>query len=502
MRFRFRFLLLLGLMPLEGATSPGYFIPTHRIPGIGIERDDLSEEVLGIRTDLMIQSMTFSIMRDSQAVPGAKRITEDRKLQSLFHAAAERSGLPQELLEAIAYVESWGDARAESPTGPRGIMQVSLSTAKEMGLRVSSIIRYRIVKEKVQVRNKRNKLITKTVRRRVAYVASTRDERLLPERAIPAAANYLAGLERRFGGRDWAVFAYHCGEGCVASLLDLTRRARGIPPDQVTVARMFFSASPAWNRDLYLALETQMQRDYSPTYWFRIERAEQLLTLYRRDPAAFLALAEQYKSDFPVGPRAPHRLTVWLKRDDLVFHNADDIKAAIGTKLVRALDQPLYFGYLLHLSPDQPEDLEYLSQASPAALGTLMYIAFETRRVWEEMKPAGETFQPLEVSSLVETEDDARRANQIEGLAHTSGQVFDIEYTGLPPAELECLRFILDDLGWEGDLGFVDDGPNNIHIGCAPTARDFFSAVFEEGAKDNTGPADEQVAGQASAPSP
>ena len=104
-----------------------------------------------------------------------------------------------------------------------------------------------------------------------------------------------------------------------------------------------------------------------------------------------------------------------------------------------------------------------------------------------QSKPGTETFQPLVVSALVEPEDRARQSNQIEGPAHTSGQVFDIEYTSLPPKELESLRFILDDLGWEGYLGFVDDGPNNIHIGCAPMARDFFSSVFQEGLEKNAG---------------
>jgi hypothetical protein len=113
------------------------------------------------------------------------------------------------------------------------------------------------------------------------------------------------------------------------------------------------------------------------------------------------------------------------------------------------------------------------------------------------MKPMGETFQPLEVSSLVEPEEYALHTRQSEALAHTSGEVFDIAYTGLPRGELESLRFILDDLGWEGYLGFVDDGPQNIHIGCAPSVRDFFGAVFQEGLEKNTVPAaPEQVAGQ------
>ena len=36
----------------------------------------------------MIQSQTFGIMREPQAVPGAKRITCRAKLQALFRAAA------------------------------------------------------------------------------------------------------------------------------------------------------------------------------------------------------------------------------------------------------------------------------------------------------------------------------------------------------------------------------------------------------------------------------
>ena len=58
--------------------------------------------------------------------------------------------------------------------------------------------------------------------------------------------------------------------------------------------------------------------------------------------------------------------------------------------------------------------------------------------------------------------------------------MFDIAYDGLPPGEYECLRFVLDDLGWEGYLGFVEEGRDSLHIGCAPTVRNFFATVFED----------------------
>jgi len=50
----------------------------------------------------------------------------------------------------------------------------------------------------------------------------------------------------------------------------------------------------------------------------------------------------------------------------------------------------------------------------------------------------------------------------------------------LPPGELECLRFVLNDLGWGGYLGFVEEGRDSLHIGCSPSTRDFFATVFEE----------------------
>jgi Transglycosylase SLT domain len=479
---KFAALLILSLVPLGQAGSPEYFVPNHRVSGIGVSRDDLSEDVLEVRSDLMIQSQTFSIMREPQAVVGARRITTDRKLQSLFQSSAARNDLPVTTLEAIAYLESWGDAKAESPAGPKGIMQISAATAKSMGLKVVQATRYRVTRERVAIKTKSKKTKYRTITHKTAYLVTLRDDRLYPDRAIPAAARYLAGMEQKFGGLDWAIFAYHCGQGCVAEMLDLTRHARGIPSDQITVPRMFFSCNPAWNRELYQAIEQQMQRDYSPTYYFRVMRAEQLLALYRRSPDEFQTLWDDYRTQFVNSSlRAPHRLFVWLKQDDVVFHSCDDIRLDTGKRLARAFDRPDYYGYRLKILADTPSDVEFYSEASPAALGTLAYISFETRRLMEEMKPQGQEFEPLPVVAMVEPEDFARQqGTQPEALMHCSGQVFDIDYSGLPPAELEALRFVLEDLGWDGYLGFVVEGHDNLHIGCAPSARDFFTSVFEE----------------------
>ncbi|MGH9630775.1 MAG: transglycosylase SLT domain-containing protein, partial [Bryobacteraceae bacterium] len=230
--------LLLGIAVLCPFTSGGsagslnvsYFSPSNRLSGVGAGRSEISEELLARRTDLMIESQTFGIMRDSRAVAGAARISSPA-LQKLFAQAANESGLPASLISAVAYLESWGEAKAVSPAGPKGIMQISAATAKRIGLRIVHARRYRMVNRRKRVRLKNKKYVYRTYRRRVPYSVVVRDDRLVPSRAIPAAAKYLAGMERKYGSRDWAIFAYHCGEGCAAEFQSLAQEAEGMGED-------------------------------------------------------------------------------------------------------------------------------------------------------------------------------------------------------------------------------------------------------------------------------
>jgi len=467
--------LLLAFQGDSVPVRPDRFTPVHKLSGIGVEREGMPDDVLAIRTDLMIDSQTFAIMRDAQSVPGAQRISSYR-LQALFRQAERESGFPARVLEAISYLESWGLPNAESPAGPKGIMQISEATARGMKLQIIHARRYKVVTVTRTVRGKK-----RTIRTRTPYVATVRDDRLIPERAIPAAAAYLARLENKFGGQDWAIFAYHCGEGCVSYLHSISEMALGTRDRAPTVARMFFGCSPAYNRNLYDAIQAQMLRDFSPTYWFRVMRAQQLLALSRQNPEAFRRLADEYHAQIIDTPRAPNRLSVWLRSADLAYRTSADIRADQGRRLVRVFDNPDSFGFRLRtagpagFSEDlRNQDLDVL--ASPAAIGTLSYVAYETRRLYQEARP-GEVFRPLDVTSLVHPLDTVTDHLSPEMIAHSSGYVFDIASAGLPATELECLRFVLDDLGWYGYLGFTEEAPGDthIHIGCSPASRDFFA---------------------------
>ena len=56
-------------------TGRSWFEPANRLSGIGVDREHTSEMLLASRTARMVDSMTFSIMRDPRAVAGAQRVT-------------------------------------------------------------------------------------------------------------------------------------------------------------------------------------------------------------------------------------------------------------------------------------------------------------------------------------------------------------------------------------------------------------------------------------------
>lgn len=119
------------------------------------------------------------------------------KYEALFRDAAAKYHLDWRLLAAQAYQESHWDPSARSPTGVRGIMMLTQSTAKELGV----------------------------------Y------NRLDPEQSIEAGARYLANLRDRLPEtieephRTWmALAAYNIGMGHLLDARALTERL-GLDPD-------------------------------------------------------------------------------------------------------------------------------------------------------------------------------------------------------------------------------------------------------------------------------
>lgn len=141
---------------------------------------------------------------DGRRVPGKTQGTDGlltwleispdvRVLQPLLDEAARTTGVDEELLKAVITVESSYNARAVSPRGAVGLMQLTPVAADRYG--------------------------TKEERQTPAA------ERMLNARTnVLTGARMLADLTRRYGGIDIALAAWNAGEGTV-------RRAGGQMPE-------------------------------------------------------------------------------------------------------------------------------------------------------------------------------------------------------------------------------------------------------------------------------
>lgn len=111
------------------------------------------------------------------------RVSASTPYASLFDSAAARYGVPATLLSAVAKQESGYDARAVSPAGAQGLMQLMPGTARGLGV----------------------------------------TDAFDPSQAVDGAARMLRDLTNRFGRTDLALAAYNAGPGAVL-------KYGGIPP--------------------------------------------------------------------------------------------------------------------------------------------------------------------------------------------------------------------------------------------------------------------------------
>ncbi len=120
------------------------------------------------------------------------------KYQALFEEAAEENDLDWRLLAAMSYQESHWNPKAISPTGVRGLMMLTLTTARQLGIR----------------------------------------NRIDPSQSINGGARYLKSLIKRIPpriqepDRTWmAIAAYNVGFGHLTDARIITKR-RGMDPDK------------------------------------------------------------------------------------------------------------------------------------------------------------------------------------------------------------------------------------------------------------------------------
>ena len=184
-------------------------------------------------------SLLHGEQRDPLRVPGktdgsASLLTwldiapEVKAVQPWLREAARITGVDMELLKAVIAVESGFNAKAVSPRGAIGLMQITPQTAERYA----------------------SKAEAKTPAR----------ERLLDARLnILIGARMLADLTRRFGRIDVALAAWNAGEGAVH------KHGDAVPPIAETEAHVHMVLELYWALLQRSQRATQLQMHESPT---------------------------------------------------------------------------------------------------------------------------------------------------------------------------------------------------------------------------------------------
>jgi cell wall-associated NlpC family hydrolase len=149
--------------------------------GLDVRVVDVYETPTAIRRVLPDQPV--GPVAAARTVAGPSALPAGTPYAALFTQAAQRHGVSPTLLAAVAKQESGFDARAVSPAGAQGLMQLMPATAAGLG------------------------------------VANSFD----PAQAVDGAARLLKDLLGEFGRVDLALAAYNAGPGAV-------KRYGGIPP--------------------------------------------------------------------------------------------------------------------------------------------------------------------------------------------------------------------------------------------------------------------------------
>ena len=388
--------------------------------------------------------------------PGGVVLSASRTatFRPVIERVAKRSHLDPDVLEGIVMLESAGRPEAQASNdleGAVGLTQILAETGQNLlGMRIDVRQSERLTRG---IRRGRKVAARLRARRRV-------DERFDPAKAIAATARYLQIAEERLGRDDLAVAAYHMGIGNMQTALAAYGKA------DISYAQLFFDSTPlrharAWGILARLG-------DDSSTYLWRVMAAEEIMRLYREDPAGLARRAELqgrkasaeevlHPSDRTAPFRDPFAVGRARASGALVGLDARRL-ARSGVRIDRTMGE---LARRLHQSPRLYRALR------PQALRILEVIGTGTR----DIAHSG----PLVVTSTVRDIRYQRvlAARNLEATRnfslHTTGWAFDISRTYRSRAQALAFQFMLDRLTALNMIAWVRE-PGAIHITVAAPA--------------------------------
>lgn len=410
----------------------------------------------------------------------AARRTEE--FRPLIEDAVEGSGFAADLVEAIVFLESGGrpDVIAgDDPARASGLTQILAETAQSfLGMDVD-LEQSRRLTVLIAGAERRGRLArAERLRERRRRV----DARFDPEQALAGTVRYLTTARERLGRDDLAVVSYHMGIGNLSNVLrayvgedDDLEVPELVEEHDLSWVRVFFDTTPD-RRPAAWRLLSRLGDD-SPTYYWRILAAAEIMRLHRDDPERLQELDLLHRAK--------------ASAEEVLHPPIETERFADPLELARAWEERL-----LHPVPHEPERLRFavdrtMGELAPRlgqprelyrglraeALAMLVYVA---KRVHEV---SGAT-RPLEVTSTVR--DDAyqrllrtgnREATRGYSL-HTTGYAFDVRRRYESVAQAQAFQFVLDRLTAHGLIAWVRE-PAAIHVTVSKDAERLVPLLLE-----------------------
>jgi soluble lytic murein transglycosylase-like protein len=376
-------------------------------------------------------------------------------------AAAQRHGVDPDTLEALIFLESAGRPNViagPTPESASGLAQILPSTATDLlGMSVDLPASIALTR---QISHSESPAQTDRLEAARAGV----DQRFDPQAAIEGAASYLEIAQRRFGGEDFAVAAYHMGIGNLENVIE----AYGGDPR--SYAQVYFDSGLDTHRKAYELLSGF--GDESADYLWKVLASKEILQRYRDDPEGLQSTAELATN------KATMEEVFHPENETRVFEEPDDIADATDDgELLPLPDQPV-LGW--EPDPDIGELAEAIGQSPdlyralrPEALATLTYVAGLVRNI-------SGAATPLQVTSAVRDrtyQDLLVQSNPqatTEYSLHTTGWSFDIRRDYESRDQAEAFQYVLDRLRSLALLDYALE-PGAIHVTVSDRGAELLS---------------------------
>jgi hypothetical protein len=345
-------------------------------------------------------------------------------------------------------------------------MEVDLAESRKLTAKIADAVRLGNTAEADQLREQRRAF----------------DARFDPEEALAGTVRYLTAARERLGRDDLAVVSYHMGIGNLTNVLRAYAGAiddRAVPDlverEDLSWVRVFFDTAPDRNITAHELLSRL--GDDSPTYYWRVLAARQIMRLYRddRDRLQELDLLHAAKASAEEALHPPSEAERFADATDLQ-------RAWAGMRLQRLPDDPGRLGFAVdrrmgELSSKLGQPRELYRGLRAEALALLVYMGTRVKEL------SGAT-RPLRVTSSVR--DDAYqqllRAGNPEAThgysLHTTGFAFDIRRQYESGEQAQAFQFVLEDLTARNLIAWIRE-PAAIHVTVAAEAEALVPLMLE-----------------------